>query len=96
MAWSCHCALVGGELARAVADRGGGGCPSQDGGACSGAPPAICDRKVVSAGETWVVGIKKVTVGTTAYCLPCGAARMDAVAAELGVSKPKPITLALG
>ena len=42
-----------------------------------------------------MVGIKKVTVGTTAYFLPDEAARMDAVAAELGVSKHELIILAL-
>ena len=58
-------------------------------------PPAIRNRKAVGAGETRVVGIKKVTVGTTAYFLPDEAARIDAVAAELGVSKHELIILAL-
>ena len=58
-------------------------------------PPATRNRKAVGAGETRVVGIKKVTVGTTAYFLPSEAARIDAVAAELGVSKHELIILAL-
>ena len=56
---------------------------------------AVRNRKAVRAGEMLVVGIKKVTVGTTAYFLPDEAARMDAVAAEPGVSKHELIILAL-
>ena len=41
-----------------------------------------------------MIGIKKVTVGTTAYFLPDEAARMDAGAAEQGVSNHKLIILA--
>ena len=57
--------------------------------------PANRRRKAVGAGQTPRGGIKKVTVGTTAYFLPDEAARMDAVAAELGVSKHELIILAL-
>ena len=57
--------------------------------------PAVRNRKAVGVGQARVAGIKKVTVGTTAYFLPDEAARMDAVAAELGVSKHELIILAL-
>ena len=57
--------------------------------------PAVRKRKPVGAGEARVIGIKRATVGTTAYFLPAEAARMDAVAAELGVSKHELIILAL-
>ena len=52
-------------------------------------------RKAVGAEGKPSGGIKRVTVGTTAYFLPDEAARMDAVAAELGVSKHELIILAL-
>ena len=58
--------------------------------------PAIRNRKAVGVGETPRVGIKKVKVGTTAYFLPDEGARIDAVAAEMGVSKHELIILALG
>ena len=57
--------------------------------------PAARQRKTVGAMETRAAGIKKVTVGTTAYFLPDEAARMDTVAAEMGVSKHELIILAL-
>ncbi len=57
--------------------------------------PAVRRRKTVGAGEMRVASIKKVTVGTTAYFLPDEAARMDTVAAEMGVSKHELIILAL-
>ena len=57
--------------------------------------PAIRNRKAVGTGGKPLGGIKQVTVGTTAYFLPDEAARMDAVAAELGVSKHELIILAL-
>ena len=57
--------------------------------------PAVRMRKAVGAEGKPSGGIKRVTVGTTAYFLPDEAARMDAVAAELGVSKHELIILAL-
>ena len=57
--------------------------------------PVARNRKAVGVGEGRVVSIKRVIVGTTAYFLPEEAARMDAVAAEMGVSKHELIILAL-
>lgn len=50
-------------------------------------------RKAVGVGGTRLTGIKKVTVGTTANFLPDETARMDAVAAQMGVGKHELIIL---